>query len=73
MSYLGISISLITLAIAFVFSKHIEIIALAWILESTILMYFYSTTKELKIYIAALILYFIGLSKLIFLFDVVRS
>ncbi len=60
MNYLFISISLLTLSIALIFSNNPEIISTAWIFEASILFYFFTKTKENKIYILAMILFIIG-------------
>jgi hypothetical protein len=49
-SYLFISISLFSLAIALVFANNPEIISTVWLFEATILFYFYSKTKENKVF-----------------------
>ena len=50
LSYLFISISLFSLAIALVFANNPEIISTVWLFEATILFYFYSKTKENKVF-----------------------
>lgn len=59
-AYLWICISIITIAIAVIFSNTPEIIAWAWIIEACVLLYFYKLSKEIKVYYAAIILYLIG-------------
>jgi hypothetical protein len=49
LSYLFISISLFSLAIALVFANNHEIISTVWLFEATILFYFFNQTKEDKI------------------------
>jgi hypothetical protein len=49
LSYLFISISLFSLAIALVFANNPEIISTVWLFEATILFYFFNQTKEDKI------------------------
>jgi len=63
-SVLAWSISLLSLAISYIFSKHWEIVATSWILEWVILLYFFSRQKNSKIYIWAMILFIIWLIKL---------
>ena len=60
MNYLFISISLLTLSIALIFSNNPEIISTAWIFEASILFYFFTKTKENKIFILGMILFIIG-------------
>ncbi|NVP17280.1 DUF2339 domain-containing protein [Candidatus Gracilibacteria bacterium] len=63
--YLFISISLFSLAISLIFSSSPEVVSLVWLFEASILFYFFSKTKETKIYMAAIILFIIGIVKLI--------
>ncbi|MCP4523206.1 MAG: hypothetical protein GY828_03225, partial [Candidatus Gracilibacteria bacterium] len=63
-SYLFISISLFSLAIALVFAKSPEIISTVWLFEATILFYFYTKTSEEKIYTLGIILFIIGILQL---------
>lgn len=63
--YLFISISLFSLAITLIFSKSPEVVSLVWLFEASILFYFFSKTKETKIYLAAIILFIIWIVKLI--------
>lgn len=63
--YLFISISIFSLAIAIIFSKSPEVVSLIWLFEASILFYFFSKTKETKIYYAAIILFIIWIVKLI--------
>ncbi len=86
-SYAGISLSLFSLAIAFVFSDYPEIISTVWLFEATILYYFYSQsplsispngreetqTWETKLLIAWNILFAIGIFKLGLLLDIVHK
>lgn len=60
LNYLFISISLLTLSIALIFSNNPEIISTAWIFEASILFYFFTKTKENKIFILGMILFIIG-------------
>lgn len=73
MSYLAISISLFSFAIALIFSNHPEIISTAWLLEATVLFYFYNRKEDIKIYILWIILFFVWISKLFLLVDVVAK
>jgi uncharacterized membrane protein len=41
-TFIGISVSLFSIAVAFVFSNYPEIITTTWLFEATILYYFYS-------------------------------
>jgi hypothetical protein len=72
-TFIGLAVSLFSLSIAYIFSKNPEIISTVWLFESSLLIYFYSRTKDLKIYWAGIILMFIGLIKLFILADMVRS
>lgn len=72
-SYLFISISIFSLAIALVFSKNTEIISTLWLFEASILFYFYNKTKENKIFIVSIILFMIWIFNLFTLIDIVRS
>lgn len=63
--YLFISISLFSLAISLIFSSSPEVVSLVWLFEASILFYFFSKTKETKIYTAAIILFIIWIVKLI--------
>jgi len=67
-----ISISLFSIAIAFVFSNYPEIITTIWLFETTILYYFYSKTNNIKIFTAATILFIIWLTKFGILLDIVH-
>ena len=70
--FMGVSISLFSIAIAFVFSNYPEIISTTWLFEATILYYFYSKTNSPKIFTAATILFIIWLTKFGILLDVVH-
>lgn len=72
LSYLWISISLFSFAIALVFSDVKEIVSTVWLFEATILFYFYSRTKEKKIYIVAIILFALWVLDMFSLIDVVK-
>ncbi len=72
-TYLAISISLFSFAIAFVFSKYPEIITITWLFEATILYYFYNKTKESKILIAWNVLYIIWVLRFSTLIWVVKD
>jgi len=64
MSYLWISISIFSFAIALVFSNNPEIISLTWLFEATILFYFHIKSKSQKLFIWAIILFLIGVINL---------
>jgi hypothetical protein len=66
---LGISLSLFSLAIAYLFSDHHELVAIVYFAEASLLYYFYSQRRYTRIYVAALILHLVGLIKLISLID----
>lgn len=62
-SYLWVSISLFSIAILIIFSKTPAIIASIWLFEATILFFFYNKIKDIKIYIWAIILFIVWLTK----------
>ncbi|MDQ7023663.1 MAG: hypothetical protein Q9M97_09305 [Candidatus Gracilibacteria bacterium] len=62
-NFMGISISIFSVAIAFIFSETAEIISTVWLFEATILYFFYSQNGSKKIFWAATILFIIGLTK----------
>lgn len=72
-SYIAISISVFSLAIALIFSNYESIISSIWLFEATIMFYFFSKTKELKIYSAWIILFLVWIIKLFYLIDLVHS
>lgn len=72
-SYVWINISLFSVAVAFVFSNHPEIITTTWLFEATILYFFYSKSENLKIFWAATILFIIWLTKFWILIDLVNA
>ncbi len=72
-SYLAISISVFSLAIALIFSNYESVISLVWLFEATILFYFYNKTKETKIYFAWIILFLIWIIKLFSLINIVAT
>ena len=86
-TYAWMSISLFSLAIAFVFSDYPEVISSVWLFEATILYYFYSKSPhsvspqgrevaqswEAKLLIAWNILFAIWIFKLWLLLDVVHK
>jgi hypothetical protein len=55
-NFLWISISLVSLAIALIFSEYQYVIPLFWLFESSILLYFFKRIWDIKIFIAGLIL-----------------
>jgi len=62
----GISISLFSLAVAYVLSEYSEVVSAIWLFESSILFYFYFKTKEVKVYFAGFVLMVVGVIKLSF-------
>lgn len=64
LTFLGVSISLFSLAIAFVFSQHTEIISAIWLFEATLMFFFYSKTKNIKLFFTGIILIIIGIYQL---------
>ncbi len=71
-SYMWASISVFSLAIAFIFSSYSEIITSIWLFEATIMFYFYNKTKESKIFVAWIILFMIWVFKLWNLVNIVE-
>jgi len=72
-SFIWISISLFSIAVAFIFADTPEIITTVWLFEATILYFFYSKNSSLKIFWAATILFIIWLTKFGILIDEVSS
>jgi hypothetical protein len=71
-SYLAISISVFSLAIALIFSNYESIISSIWLFQATIMFYFFNKTKEIKIYIVWIVLFLIWILKLFTLIDIVN-
>lgn len=71
--YLFVSISIFSLSIALIFSSSPEVVSLIWLFEATILFYFFSKTKETKIFNAAIVLFIIWIVKLIELENYVKT
>lgn len=71
--YLFISISIFSLSIALIFSNSPEVVSLIWLFEATILFYFFSKTKETKIFNAAILLFIIWIVKLLELKNYVET
>ena len=61
---IGISISLFSLAVAYVLSRYSEVVSAIWLFESSILFYFYFKTRDMKVYFAGFVLMIIGVIKL---------
>ncbi len=72
-SILGVSISLFSLAMVFVFSKHAEIISVTWLFEASILFFFYQRVNDIKIYAGAIVLFFIWILSLFSLIPIIES
>lgn len=70
---LGISISLFSLAIAFVFSKHSEVVSAVWLFEAALVYFFYRRNRDIRLFAAASILMAIGLWKLFELINWVEA
>jgi MFS family permease len=68
---LGISISLFSLAIAYIFSTHSEVISAIWLFEASLMFYFYQRSRDVKVYFFALALMMIGLIKMFVLMEAV--
>ncbi len=65
----ALPLSLFTLALAFVFWDLPGMMSLAWILESTILYLVYTRLGDLRIYIAACLVFLIGIVRQVVLID----
>lgn len=72
-TFLWISISIFSVAIAFIFSKYPEVVSSIWLFEATILYFFYSQNWNKKIFLAATILFIIWLTKFWILLDIVEK
>ena len=72
-TFVWISISIFSIAIAFVFSRYPEVITVTWLFEATILYYFYSKNNSNKIFAWATVLFLIWLTKFGILIDRVKS
>lgn len=59
--YLGVSISLFSIAILIMFSDRPAIVASIWFFEATILFFFFSRIKDMKIFLGALVLFVVWL------------
>lgn len=70
-SFAGISLSFFSLAIAYIFSNHPEAIASIWIFESTLLFSFYKRSRDVKIYLAGVLLMIVGIVKMVSLLGIV--
>lgn len=62
-TFLGIAISLFSIAVALVFSKLPIAIVLIWLLEGTLVLYFAQKLASRKVLIASILLTIIGLGK----------
>jgi hypothetical protein len=72
-TYLAISISVFSLAIALIFSNYESIISSIWLFQATIMFYFYNKTKETKIYTTWVILFLIWIIKLFTIINLVNN
>ena len=72
-TYLWVSISIFSLAIALIFSNYESVISAIWLFEATLMFYFFYKTKELKIFIAWIILFMIWIVSLSNLINIVKS
>ncbi|MDD4530492.1 MAG: DUF2339 domain-containing protein [Candidatus Gracilibacteria bacterium] len=62
--YLGIAISLFSIAILIIFADQKAVITAIWLFEATILFFFYKKVDDIKIYLGGVVLFIIGLLKL---------
>lgn len=69
----AIPLSLFSLAVAVTFSENALIVATVWILESTILAYFYGKNKNKFVITGSLILLAIGLIRITGFFDTIHA
>jgi hypothetical protein len=65
----ALPLSLFTLALAFVFGDLPGMMSLAWVLESTILYLVYTRLSDIRIYIAACLVFLIGIVRQVVLMD----
>ncbi|PLX22216.1 hypothetical protein C0584_00490 [Candidatus Parcubacteria bacterium] len=72
-TFVGISISIFSLAIAFIFSTRPEVVSIVWLFEASVLFYFYNKTSNSKIYFSAIILMAIGLAKTASFIFIIRT
>lgn len=72
-TYLWVTISLFSLAIAYIFSGYEAVISAIWLFEASLLFYFYNKTSENKIATAWIILFAIWVSKLYNLIPLVET
>ena len=61
----AIGVSFFTLAVAFVFSEHKEIVSLVWLLESAVFFFLMIRTQSKKVALVALVLFVIGVLRLL--------
>ncbi len=64
-NYLAFSVALFTISVAIIFENSNIIISIIWLIEASILYYFYNKTNKNKIFYAATTLFFIWIIKLI--------
>jgi len=67
------TISLLSIAVSYIFSKHWEVIATTWLLEWVILLYFFWRTENKNIYIWSMILFVISIVKLQYSVDYIHK
>ncbi len=72
-TYLWVSISIFSLAIALIFSEYEAVVSAVWLFEATLMFYFYHKTNEIKIFSAWIILFMIWVFKLFVLLDIVKQ
>ncbi len=68
-TFVGISISIFSLAVAFIFSGSPEIVSIVWLLEASLLYFFYRRTNNIKIFSFAIVIMIIGLTKILSFID----
>lgn len=61
----AIGVSLFSLAVAFVFAEHKEIISIIWLLEASVFFFLAEKTKSAKIALAAIIFLIIGIARIL--------
>ncbi|OIP53681.1 hypothetical protein AUK10_02105 [Candidatus Gracilibacteria bacterium CG2_30_37_12] len=61
--YLGVSLSLFSIAILVIFASEPAVVASIWFFEATLLLFFYSRIQDIKIFLGGLVLFIIGIVK----------
>ncbi len=72
-TFIGASISLFSLSIAYIFSENSEVVSAIWLFESALMFFIYRKARDFKVFIVGIILMFIGILKLVGLFDAISE